>query len=128
MSGVTDIEFPKAQYDAGLAYADACLAHVFSRLEELNLVNDTLIAYTADHGEELDEHGCWFDHHGLYEPNVRIPLILRLPGTIPAGTRIPGFARTTDIAPTVLDYADLLDPALPFEGVSLRPALQQSKI
>jgi arylsulfatase A-like enzyme len=125
MPGVTDIEFPKAQYDAEVAYMDACLAHVFTRLQELRVLDDTLVVMTADHGEELDEHGCWFDHHGLYEPNVRIPLIMRLPGRIPAGACIPGFARTTDITPTVLDYAGLLDPALKFEGVSLRPLIQQ---
>jgi arylsulfatase A-like enzyme len=125
MPNVTDIEFPKAQYDAEIAYMDACLAHVFTRLEELRLSGDTLLVMTADHGEELDEHGCWFDHHGLYEPNVRIPLIMRLPGRIPAGLRVPGFARTTDITPTLLDYANLLDPALTLDGVSLRPLIEQ---
>lgn len=124
MPGVTDIEFPKAQYDAEIAYMDACLAHVFARLRELDLVKDTLLILTADHGEELDEHGCWFDHHGLYEPNIRIPLLLRLPGRIPPGARVPGFARTVDITPTILDYAGLLDPALRFEGASLRPLLE----
>jgi arylsulfatase A-like enzyme len=124
MPNVTDIEFPKAQYDAEIAYMDACLAHVFTRLDELRLTDDTLLVMTADHGEELDEHGCWFDHHGLYEPNVRIPLIMRLPGRIPAGLRLPGFARTTDIMPTLLDYAGLLDSALKLDGVSLRPVIE----
>ncbi len=127
MPGVTDIEFPKAQYDAEVAYADACLAHVFTRLEELRLAEDTLVVYTADHGEELDEHGCWFDHHGLYEPNVRIPLILRLPGRIPAGVRIPGFAQMPDLVPTILDFADLLDPALMLDGRSLRSQIENRK-
>lgn len=123
MPGVTDIEFPKAQYDAEIAYMDACLSHIFTRLEELRLQDDTLLVITADHGEELDEHGCWFDHHGLYDPNIRIPLILRLPGRIPAGARVPGFTRMQDIVPTVLDYAGLLDPALRLDGQSLRPLL-----
>lgn len=124
MPGVTDIEFPKAQYDAEIAYMDACLAHVFSRLEELRLMDETLLVITADHGEELDEHGCWFDHHGLYEPNIRVPLILRLPGRIPAGLRVSGFTRMQDLAPTILDYAGLLDPALKFDGVSMRPLIE----
>lgn len=129
MPGVTDIEFPKAQYDAEIAYMDACVAHVFARLQDLRVMDETLIVLTADHGEELDEHGCWFDHHGLYEPNVRIPFIIRLPGMVPAGARVPGFARTTDITPTLLDFAGVLDPAIPFDGMSLRPLLSaQSKI
>jgi arylsulfatase A-like enzyme len=124
MPGVTDIEFPKAQYDAEIAYLDACLAHVFARLAEKGMVEDTLLAITTDHGEELDEHGCWFDHHGLYEPNTRIPLVLRLPGRIPAGARAPGFGRSIDLTPTILDFAGLLDPALRFEGSSMRPMLE----
>jgi arylsulfatase A-like enzyme len=124
MPSVTDIEFPKAQYDAEIAYMDACLAHLFVRLKELRLEEDTLLILTADHGEELDEHGCWFDHHGLYEPNIRIPLILRLPGRIPAGVRVPGLTRMQDIAPTILDYAGLLDPGQKFDGTSLRPLIE----
>ncbi|MCC6730663.1 MAG: sulfatase [Chthonomonadales bacterium] len=124
MPGVTDIEFPKAQYDAEIAYMDACLAHVFARIEAHGLLDGTLLVFTADHGEELDEHGCWFDHHGLYDPNVRIPLVLRLPGRIAAGARVPGFTRTQDIVPTVLDYANLLDPALRLDGASMRPLLE----
>lgn len=120
MPGVTDIEFPKAQYDAEIAYVDACLAHVFTRLDELGLTQNTLLVLTADHGEELDEHGCWFDHHGLYEPNLRIPLILRLPGVVPAGQRVQSTASMLDITPTILDYAGVADDSAPFQGRSLR--------
>jgi len=123
MPGVTDIEFPKAQYDAEIAYMDTCLAHVLNRLEELQLANDTLVIFTADHGEELDEHGCWFDHHGLYETNIRIPLILRLPGRIPAGVQLPGMAAMMDLVPTILDYAGVSATNLLMDGASLKPAL-----
>lgn len=103
MGDVTDIEFPQAQYDAEIAYMDACLQHVFQRLEELKLTEQTLVVITADHGEEMDEHQMWFDHHGLYDTNVHVPLILRMPGTVPSGLRVPGQVRVVDIAPTVLD-------------------------
>jgi len=105
MGDVTDIEFPKAQYDASIAYMDLCLHHVFQRLEEAGLAESTLVAVTADHGEELDEHAMWFDHHGLYDTNVHVPLILRLPGTVPAGLRLPGQVRLTDLAPSLLELA-----------------------
>lgn len=123
MPGVTDIEFPKAQYDAEIAYMDACLAHIFNRLDELGLSEDTLIVMTADHGEELDEHGCWFDHHGLYDTNLHIPLILRWPGQIPAGLRIRGMTAMMDIMPTILDYAGVSTERLVFDGSSLRPVM-----
>jgi arylsulfatase A-like enzyme len=102
MSGVRDIEFVKAQYDAGIAYSDACLAHVFNRLGELGLWDDTLILLQSDHGEELDEHGCWFDHHGLYDTNVRVPLVARFPGAKHAGRVAPDLLSLTDLAPAVL--------------------------
>ncbi len=122
MPGVTDIEFPKAQYDAEIAYMDCCLARVLTRLEELDLVRDTLVVLTADHGEELDEHGCWFDHHGLYDTNVRIPLIIRLPGTIPDGVRIGGLVRSLDVLPTILDLAGIEPPEC--DGASMVPLIE----
>ncbi|HLJ57466.1 MAG TPA: sulfatase-like hydrolase/transferase, partial [Chthonomonadaceae bacterium] len=111
MPGVTDIEFPKAQYDAEIAYMDACLASILTRMDELGVSRDTLLILTADHGEELDEHGCWFDHHGLYDTNLHIPLIMRWPDALPAGIRIGGLTSMLDIAPTVLDAAGLQETA-----------------
>jgi len=111
MPGVRDIEFVKAQYDAGIAYSDACLAHVFNRLGELSLWDDTLVLLQADHGEELDEHGCWFDHHGLYETNVRVPLIVRFPGAKHAGRVAPDLLSLVDLAPAVLQTLGLPDAA-----------------
>jgi arylsulfatase A-like enzyme len=125
LDGVTDNEFPKAQYDASIAYADTCLARVFHRLEELKLAEETVVIVTADHGEEMDEHQMWFDHHGLYDTNLRVPLIMRMPGTVPAGARRGGFARLVDITPTVLDLtgkAAIADQE-GMEGRSLAPRL-----
>jgi arylsulfatase A-like enzyme len=107
MHGVTDVEFPKAQYDAEIAYMDACFAHVLTQLDELGLTGDTLLAISADHGEELDEHAHWFDHHGLYDTNVHIPMIMRCPDYLPAGVRVGGLTQMPDIAPTILDFLDM---------------------
>ncbi|MDW8206974.1 MAG: sulfatase, partial [Chloroherpetonaceae bacterium] len=111
MPGVTDIAFPKAQYDASIAYMDVCLAHLLTRMDELGLTPDTLLVITADHGEELDEHAHWFDHHGLYDTNLHVPLILRCPDRLPAGVRVPGLTQMSDIAPTILDFLELGDIA-----------------
>jgi arylsulfatase A-like enzyme len=112
MGGVTDIEFPKAQYDAEIAYMDCCFSHVLNRVDELGLTADTLIVVTADHGEELDEHLHWFDHHGLYDTNIHIPLIMRCPSLLPSGVRIGGLTTMLDVAPTILDLLDLGDAAI----------------
>jgi arylsulfatase A-like enzyme len=103
MEGVRDVEFVRAQYDAEVAYADLCVSHILNRLEELNLAEETLLIVNADHGEELDDHGCWFDHHGLYDTNVRVPLLMRLPGRLPAGHVVSSMTSLLDVAPTILD-------------------------
>jgi arylsulfatase A-like enzyme len=126
MGQARDIEFPKAQYDAEIAYMDCCLQHLVQRLEELDLTRRTLLVITADHGEELDEHEMWFDHHGLYDTNLHVPLILSMPGTIPEGKRLPGTVRLADIVPTVLELLGHETGDTPFEGRSFVPMLSGS--
>ena len=126
MGGVTDIEFPKAQYDAEIAYMDCCFSHILNRLEELGIAGETLVVVTADHGEELDEHAHWFDHHGLYDTNIHIPLIMRCPALLPAGKRIGGLTTMMDVTPTILDLLDLGDIAVQEQmvGTSLVPLIE----
>ncbi|HVC33358.1 MAG TPA: sulfatase [Chloroflexota bacterium] len=111
MGGVTDVTFPVAQYDAEIAYVDTALEPLFNRLSELRLEEETLVVLLADHGEVLDEHEGYFDHHGLYDANVHVPLILRLPGTLPAGRIVESFVQLFDVAPTVLDLIGAGDVA-----------------
>jgi len=118
MEGVRDIEFVKAQYDAGIAYSDACLAHVFNRLEELGLDDDTLILLQADHGEELDEHGCWFDHHGLYDTNVQVPFLIRYPDRRDAGVVVEEMTTLLDVAPIVAETLGFPELAAGMRGAS----------
>jgi arylsulfatase A-like enzyme len=124
MPGVRDIEFVKAQYDGSIAYTDSCLATLFARLTGLALWDETLVILQADHGEELDEHGCWFDHHGLYETNVRVPLLLRLPASQCAGRVIRPSVSLVDLAPTVLDFLGRADTASQMGGRSLRALIE----
>lgn len=121
MPGARDLEFPNAQYDAAVAYLDSCLQHIWALLDELDLWRDTLVVITADHGEELDEHEMWYDHHGLYETNLHVPLIL-VHSSLGAGTRRKGMVCHRDIVPTVLDALGLPpDAGLP--GSSLLPLI-----
>ncbi|MCA1596688.1 MAG: sulfatase-like hydrolase/transferase, partial [Chloroflexi bacterium] len=124
LPGVTDIQFPIALYDGAVAYLDSCLAQLFTRLEHLRLLEDTCVVITADHGEELDEHGCWFDHHGLYDTNIHVPLIIRCPGRTQPGQRVRGFVRTLDITPSILELiglSPLNEPGI--QGASFAPLL-----
>ncbi len=123
MPGLTDVEFPKAQYDAEIAYVDTALRHVWEWLEGLPGGEDTAIIITSDHGEELDEHQMWFDHHGLYETNLHVPLILQHPERLSGGVELGGLTRHVDVAPTVLDLAGFGEAAeeAGMMGTSLLP-------
>jgi arylsulfatase A-like enzyme len=126
MGGVTDPEFPIAQYDAEIAYMDVGLRAFFTRLTELGLDDTTLVVIFADHGESLMIHDCYFDHHGLYEDNVHVPLIMRLPGLSGGPRRVPGLVALYDVASTVLGLIGL--PALAqregMNGTSLLPLIE----
>lgn len=123
MPNVTDIDFPAAQYDAEIAYLDACLAHLWQRLDDYDLWDDTLVIITADHGEELTEHDMWYDHHGLYETNLHVPLIMVDP-EFPAGERCGGMVTHLDLVPTVLELLDI-EPPDELPGASLLPLIDE---
>ncbi len=118
----TDRRYVNSQYDASIAYMDASLAQLFQYLSDCDLMEETLLIITADHGEELDEHELWYDHHGLYQTNCHIPLMMHCPAVIPKGQRLDGLVSLKDIAPTVLDYAgqSALGEREKMEGISLR--------
>jgi arylsulfatase A-like enzyme len=122
---IRDIQHPIAMYDGAVAYMDTCIQAILNRLEELGQAENTLIVWTADHGETLDEHGCYFDHHGMYEPTLHVPLILSQPGRLPQGQRVAGFTQHQDLMPTLLEYVGLSDAAqaLGMEGKSALPLI-----
>ena len=105
--GVTDKDHPIAQYDGAVAYMDACIANIFTQLESLGIMDDTIVVFNGDHGETLYDHECWFDHHGIYEPTLVVPLIIRYPSRMPAGLRVSGFNQHKDLVPTLLDLAGI---------------------
>lgn len=109
MPGLTDTEFPSAQYDAEIAYVDTALVRVWTMLEQMKSGSDTAVIITSDHGEELTEHQMWFDHHGLYETNLHVPLLMYHPERLSGGLRVPGLTCHQDVVPTLLDLLDLAD-------------------
>ncbi len=117
---ITDIEFVRSQYDSEIRCSDDGVQELTGELERLGLLDDTMVILLGDHGEELGEHGIYFDHHGLYESNIHVPLIIRPPGGVEGGLRIPVLVQHHDIAPTVLEASGL--PRLPsMDGRSLMP-------
>lgn len=120
--GCTDKEYLIAQYDGAIAYMDACIKRILTRIDELGIADNTLIVITGDHGETLYDHGIFFDHHGLYEPTLVVPLIYYWPGRTPAGVRSKAYTLHEDLIPTLLDVCGLKPAAkgARFDGVSLK--------
>ncbi len=107
-----------ALYDASIKYVDSNIARIYKTLEETGVLDDTLIIITSDHGESHTEHDIFFDHHGLYEPQIRIPLIMHHP-EVPPGSAYDEFVQHFDIVPTILDLTNIKDSNVTFDGNSL---------
>jgi len=120
--GITDKDYVIAQYDGAVAYMDACLQSIFQQLETLGILDETIVVLNGDHGETLYEHECWFDHHGLYDSNLSVPLIIRYPESIPAGLRVRGFNQHKDLVPTLLELTGI-SVSDKFDGRSLLPLI-----
>ncbi|GIW40302.1 MAG: hypothetical protein KatS3mg076_0879 [Candidatus Binatia bacterium] len=109
-------------YDAEVKNLDRELRRFFAELERRGLLENSLVVFTSDHGEEFRDHG-WMGHgHSLYEELVRIPLVVVPPGrTEPAAVDVP--VSHVDIAATILDYARV-DSGRGLEGKSFRRLLE----
>ena len=118
--GITDAEYVIAQYDGAIAYMDACIQSIFNTLEAIGILDDTIVILNGDHGETLYDHECWFDHHGLYDVTLHVPLIVRYPHKVPAGRRVVGYNQHKDLVPTILELAEI-DSGTSFDGQSLLP-------
>ena len=118
--GCTDAEYVNAQYDAAMAYMDSNIANIFSAVQALGIEEETLIVLTSDHGETLDEHDCYYDHHGLYEGTLHVPLVFKFPGVVPEGYVFDDIVQQKDVMPTVLELLGI-KTKLKFDGRSLTP-------
>lgn len=97
-------------YAAAVSFADVQIGRILRKLDELNLSENTLVVFTSDHGEMLGDLGT-YQKFLPYDASSRIPLILRLPKTIQAGSKNNDFADLNDLLPTFLDTAHLRYPA-----------------
>ena len=103
-------------YQNGVHAVDTAIGALTRELKALDIFEETAIILTADHGESLTEHDIYFDHHGLYDVSLRVPLIVRAPGF---SGRYDEFVQHFDIAPTVLDVLEQSFDEHRFDGTSL---------
>jgi len=110
-----------ALYDGELAYTDREIGRLLDGLDEGGFLEDCIVVLTADHGETFWEHGDFW-HHGawVYQTNVHVPFLLRLPDGRGRGRRVSAPVSGVDVFPTLLDLLGIPLPE-PVSGVSLLP-------
>ena len=112
-----------ALYDAEVHESDRGTGVLLDALLDLGVLENAIVVFTSDHGENLGEHGLFFNHSRLYEPVIRVPLLVSGPGIAP---RTEGaMVHTIDLYPTILELvgAARLAPGS-LEGESLAPLLR----
>jgi arylsulfatase A-like enzyme len=99
----------KALYAGSISLIDKGVGRILDTLDELGLADDTMVVFVSDHGEMMGDHGMW--QKGIpYEASVRVPMLLRLPGRVQAGTVNDDLVSLLDLAPTFLDVAEKAYP------------------
>jgi arylsulfatase A-like enzyme len=111
------LAYLEALYDASIRYLDGPLARLLEGISERGLAADTLVVVTSDHGDEFKEHGGLSHDGPLHEEVVRVPLLVRWPGRVPAGLVIERAVQGVDVLPTILDLLGLEVPG-PLQGRS----------
>ena len=92
-------------YHAAVAYADLEFGRVLDKLDALGLRENTLVIFTSDHGDMLGDHGLLVKGAYFFDPNIRVPLLMRWPAGFGGGQRIAGLVQLHDLAATVLAAA-----------------------
>ena len=113
---------PRGMYMGEIGFADAQLGRLLDALRADGSLDETFVAFTADHGEAFGEHGEPTHGAYVYETTIRVPLLLRDPDGRAAGTRSDAVAGVTDLHPTLLD-AMRLPRRVRVDGESLMPLL-----
>ncbi|MCA9739002.1 MAG: sulfatase [Gemmatimonadetes bacterium] len=107
------------RYDGSIRYLDDAIGGLLDALETRGLLDETLIVVTADHGDQFFEHGLEGHSNSLYQMLTRVPLLMVLPGRVPAGLRVHETVSIRDVPSTIADVLGLAGPA-PFAGTTLR--------
>lgn len=122
-----DTEFERQNtidlYDAEIAYVDSELGKFFAHLKQEGKYDSSLIVVVSDHGEEFWEHGGTSHGKTLYDEQLKVPFIVKLPGNEAAGTRYTHIVECVDVAPSLLEYAGVDSPA-GFQGTSFISAVK----
>jgi arylsulfatase A-like enzyme len=120
---IPNLDYIADLHYAEVAYLDHELGRLFGHLSDLGILDDCMIVIFGDHGEIMTEHDAWFDHAGLYDCVVHVPLIIRAPEVEPC--RVDSLVALIDIMPTVLELSGMgdHDAVAGCDGRSLLPVI-----
>lgn len=120
--GSRDVRTWRRHYAAGLRSLDAAVGELFAALRERGDLDESLVVFTADHGEELYDHGRWDHGYTLFEEQVHVPLVVRYPNAKHAGTVIEPAVGVVDVLPTILGFVGATIPP-GVQGNDLAPVI-----
>lgn len=124
--GSTTFDAFVRDYCETLRSLDASIGRVLKYLDDTGLAKNTLVVYMGDNGFMFGEHGL-IDKRTAYEESMRVPLIMRCPDLIPAGSTVSQLVQNVDIAPTILELAGL-QKASQMVGRSMVPLLKGQSV
>jgi arylsulfatase A-like enzyme len=117
-----NLQFLKDLYDDEIAFFDARFAELMETIRTAGLLEDSILVFTSDHGEEFLEHGHVNHCRVLFDSSIRVPLLLKIPGV---GARsVPQPVQSLDLVPTILDSLGIDARTYRLDGRSLRPLLE----
>ena len=118
-------ELVKDHY-AGVESNDDNIGKIMQILHEKNMADNTAMLWSSDHGFFLGEHR-FYDKRLMYEPSIRVPMMIRYPKRIPTGTVRNEMVLNIDIAPTLLDIANAPIPST-MQGRSVMPLAERKQV
>uniref|UniRef100_UPI002611660D sulfatase family protein n=1 Tax=uncultured Jannaschia sp. TaxID=293347 RepID=UPI002611660D len=110
----------RAHYYANVSMIDAQVGNILSALEARGVLDDTIVIFTSDHGDCLNDHGH-IQKWTMYEASVHVPALVWAPGRV-VPQRVAGLTSLFDFGPTILEYAGVSPPDW-MEAKSLQPLL-----
>ena len=123
-------KFADDLYAGEVAFVDHCIGQIMEKLEELDLAESTLLVITGDHGEMLGEHGERDHGYFIYQGALRVPLIIKLPGTSSGAEEsreVNQIVGLIDIVPTIAGLLGF-DPPTQVQGEDLSPWLEGDSV
>ena len=115
------------RYDGEYAYVDHHVGQFLERLKQMGLYDDAMVIVWSDHGDDMAEHHCHFEHRECYDAALHVPLLIKYPRGLAqqtAGRVVDSLVSNADIMPTILEFLEIEPPESPkpMNGLGLNAA------